>query len=191
MSRDRGVEALMRQLRAELQMLVAKSLEIGDQRRNRGGVADFSNTDTASFMMLHTVNGFIPALSQLRRTSPCPSRGSLSRPELAGGDAHHVRVRHPSQGPPRLRASRPGRHVHRPPSRAGAAGRSGVPRQGGAHRSGEAGRLHPRGSLPGPAPARAAGHRVSRCEGRGRRTGPHLPNGRAPSRSPRSTASTS
>jgi type VI secretion system protein ImpJ len=66
-------EALMRQLRTELQMLVAKSLEIGDQRRNRGGVADFSSTDTASFMMLHTVNGFIPALSHYvghRRAHP-------------------------------------------------------------------------------------------------------------------------
>jgi type VI secretion system protein ImpJ len=66
-------EALMRQLRAELEMLIAKSTELGDRRRQRGGVADFAGGDIASFGLLQTVNAFIPALSHFiahRRAHP-------------------------------------------------------------------------------------------------------------------------
>jgi type VI secretion system protein ImpJ len=66
-------EALLRLLRTELEMLITKSSEIGDQRRQRGGVADFSSTDTGNFLLLHTVNAYIPVLSHFvgqRRAHP-------------------------------------------------------------------------------------------------------------------------
>jgi type VI secretion system protein ImpJ len=56
-------EALMRQLRSIHEMLIGRSTTLGDQRRQRGGIADFSAQDTANAMLLYTVNGRIPALS--------------------------------------------------------------------------------------------------------------------------------
>jgi len=56
-------ETLMRQLRSIHEMLIGRSSTLGDQRRQRGGIADFSAQDTANAMLLYTVNGRIPALS--------------------------------------------------------------------------------------------------------------------------------
>jgi len=56
-------ETLMRQLRSIHEMLIGRSSTLGDQRRQRGGIADFSAQDTANAMLLYTVNGRIPALT--------------------------------------------------------------------------------------------------------------------------------
>jgi type VI secretion system protein ImpJ len=66
-------ETLVRQLRTELEMLITKSNTLGDMRRQRGGVADFSSSDTMNFWMLQTVNSAIPLLSHYlahRRAHP-------------------------------------------------------------------------------------------------------------------------
>jgi len=66
-------ETLMRQLRTELEMLITKSNTLGDMRRQRGGVADFSSSDSLNFWMLQTVNSAIPVLSHFiahRRAHP-------------------------------------------------------------------------------------------------------------------------
>jgi type VI secretion system protein ImpJ len=66
-------DSLMRQLRTELEMLITKSNTLGDMRRQRGGVADFSSSDTMNFWMLQTVNSAIPVLSHFiahRRAHP-------------------------------------------------------------------------------------------------------------------------
>lgn len=66
-------ELLMRLLRAELEMLITKSTDLSDRRRQRGGVADFSSSDSANFWLLHTVNGYIPLFTHLvsqRRAHP-------------------------------------------------------------------------------------------------------------------------
>ncbi|MEO5618518.1 MAG: type VI secretion system baseplate subunit TssK [Candidatus Eisenbacteria bacterium] len=55
-------ETLMKQVRSEFEMLVTKSNNLGDKRRQRGGFADFADTDAASFWMLGTVNAAIPLL---------------------------------------------------------------------------------------------------------------------------------
>lgn len=78
-------EALMRQLRAELEMLITKSSELGDRRRQRGGVADFSSSEAASFWLLNTVNSYIPTLSHVvghRRAHP--EQAYLTLASLAG-----------------------------------------------------------------------------------------------------------
>jgi type VI secretion system protein ImpJ len=78
-------EALMRQLRAELEMLVAKSNTLGDMRRQRGGIADFSSTDTMSFGMLQAVNGSIPMLSHfVAQRRAHPEQAYLGLSALAG-----------------------------------------------------------------------------------------------------------
>jgi type VI secretion system protein ImpJ len=61
-------------LRIEIEMLIAKSSELGERRRQRGrDVADFSSSETANFWLLNTVNAYIPALSHfvsVERTHP-------------------------------------------------------------------------------------------------------------------------
>jgi type VI secretion system protein ImpJ len=67
-------DTLLRQLRIEIEMLIAKSSELGERRRQRGrDVADFSSSETANFWLLNTVNAYIPALSHfvsVERTHP-------------------------------------------------------------------------------------------------------------------------
>ena len=55
-------ETLLKQVRTEFEMLVTKSNSLSDKRRQRGGFADFADTDAASFWMLGTVNSAIPIL---------------------------------------------------------------------------------------------------------------------------------
>jgi type VI secretion system protein ImpJ len=78
-------EALMRQIRALHEMLIGRASTLGDQRRQRGGIADFSAQDTANAMLLYTVNARIPALSHalLHRTMH-PEALYLALAELAG-----------------------------------------------------------------------------------------------------------
>lgn len=67
-------ETLLRQLRTQLEMLITKSSELGDRRRQRGrDLADFSSSETANFWLLNTVNAFVPTLSHFvghRRAHP-------------------------------------------------------------------------------------------------------------------------
>jgi type VI secretion system protein ImpJ len=78
-------ETLVRQLRAELEMLITKSSELGDKRRQRGGVADFSSSDSANFWLLHSVNAFIPSLSHfLAHRRHHPETVFLALASLAG-----------------------------------------------------------------------------------------------------------
>lgn len=78
-------EALMRQLRSIHEMLIGRSSTLGDQRRQRGGIADFSAQDTANAMLLYTVNGRIPALSHaLLHRSAHPEDVYLELAALAG-----------------------------------------------------------------------------------------------------------
>jgi type VI secretion system protein ImpJ len=66
-------EALMRQLRTTLEKLITKSFSLGDKRRQRGGVADFSSSDALGFWQLGTVNTYIPTLQHYvghRRAHP-------------------------------------------------------------------------------------------------------------------------
>lgn len=78
-------DTLVRQLRAELEMLITKSSDLGDKRRQRGGVADFSSSDSANFWLLHSVNAFIPALSHyLAHRRHHPEAVFLSLASLAG-----------------------------------------------------------------------------------------------------------
>jgi type VI secretion system protein ImpJ len=58
-------EALLRQLRAEFEMLVATSNTLADKRRQRGSAADFADTDAAKFFQLGVVNGFIPQIAHM------------------------------------------------------------------------------------------------------------------------------
>jgi type VI secretion system protein ImpJ len=78
-------EALLRQIRVLYEMLVAKSTALGDQRRQRGGIADFSAQDTANAMLLYTVDARIPALSHaLLHRGAHPEDVYLEFMELAG-----------------------------------------------------------------------------------------------------------
>jgi type VI secretion system protein ImpJ len=78
-------EALLRQVRVLHEMLIAKSSALGDQRRQRGGIADFSAQDTANAMLLYTVNARIPALSHaLLHRGSHPEDVYLEFMELAG-----------------------------------------------------------------------------------------------------------
>ncbi|MFN8548917.1 MAG: type VI secretion system baseplate subunit TssK [Candidatus Eisenbacteria bacterium] len=60
---------VLRTLRRLLEILVAKSTELSDRRRQSGkGVAEFGRDDVAGFWLLGTVNGYIPLLSHFLRT---------------------------------------------------------------------------------------------------------------------------
>lgn len=56
-------DALLQLLRLRHEKLIARSATLSDQRRQRGGIADFSAQDTANAMLLYTLNARIPALS--------------------------------------------------------------------------------------------------------------------------------
>lgn len=78
-------DALMRQLRTVLEMLIGKSSTLSDMRRQRGGAADFASSDAANFWMLHSVNAFIPALSHaLAHRRAHPEAVYLTLVSLAG-----------------------------------------------------------------------------------------------------------
>lgn len=78
-------EALLRQVGVVRELLVAKGTFLGDQRRQRGGIADFSAQDTANAMLLYTVDARIPALSHaLLHRSAHPEQVYLELMELAG-----------------------------------------------------------------------------------------------------------
>jgi type VI secretion system protein ImpJ len=78
-------EALLRQVGVVRELLVAKSTFLGDQRRQRGGVADFAAQDTANAMLLYTVDARIPALSHaLLHRAAHPEDVYLELMELAG-----------------------------------------------------------------------------------------------------------
>jgi type VI secretion system protein ImpJ len=78
-------EALLRQIRVLNEMLIGKSTTLGDQRRQRGGIADFSSQDTANAILLYTVNACIPALAHaLLHRSASPEQVYMELVELAG-----------------------------------------------------------------------------------------------------------
>ncbi|MCC7142179.1 MAG: type VI secretion system baseplate subunit TssK [Candidatus Eisenbacteria bacterium] len=59
---------ILRTLRRLLEILVAKSTELSDRRRQSGkGVAEFGRDDVAGFWLLGCVNGYIPLLSHFLR----------------------------------------------------------------------------------------------------------------------------
>lgn len=52
-----------------VEILIAKSSVLGEQRRQRGAsLADFTISEVAAFWLLHTVNSAIPVLAHLNRT---------------------------------------------------------------------------------------------------------------------------
>ena len=78
-------EALMRQVRSVYDMLLGKSAALGDQRRQRGGIADFSSQDAANALLLYTVDARIPAMSHaLQHRAAHPESVYLELMELAG-----------------------------------------------------------------------------------------------------------
>ncbi len=79
-------ETLLRQLRSEIEMLITKSGELGDRRRQRGkDVADFSSGESANFWLLHTVNSYIPAFAHFVGTRRAhPEQVYLTMAALAG-----------------------------------------------------------------------------------------------------------
>jgi type VI secretion system protein ImpJ len=87
---------LMGSLRRVLEILSAKSTEFSRQRRNRGaGLASFSTSESATFWLLHTVNGFIPPLQHMFSTGTAhPEQVYLTLSQLTGymytfaGDGH-------------------------------------------------------------------------------------------------------
>jgi type VI secretion system protein ImpJ len=78
-------DALMRRLTTIYDMLLGRSSTLSDQRRQRGGIADFSSQDAANALFLHTVNARIPALSHLMlHKGSHPEDVYLEFMELAG-----------------------------------------------------------------------------------------------------------
>lgn len=78
-------DTLMRQVRSLFDMLLGKSSALGDQRRQRGGIADFSAQDGANALLLYTVDARIPAMSHaILHRSAHPEDVYLELMELAG-----------------------------------------------------------------------------------------------------------
>ena len=94
-------EALLRQIRVLNEMLIGKSTTLGDQRRQRGGIADFSSQDTANALLLYTVDARIPALSHaLLHRGAHPEDVYLELMELAGQLCAFTDKIHPRDLPP-------------------------------------------------------------------------------------------
>lgn len=93
-------ERLVGLLRNVIERLIAKSSELADKRRQRGGLADFSTADTTSFLMLQTVNTAIPALLHalaVRETHPEPVYRSIA--SLVGALCTFSDALHPKDVP--------------------------------------------------------------------------------------------
>ncbi len=94
-SANSWLESMLRQF---VEILVAKSGSLGEQRRQRqAGLADFTTSDTGVFWLLHTVNSAIPAITHYFH-SPLvhPERLYLELAGLAGklttfSTEHHPR----------------------------------------------------------------------------------------------------
>jgi type VI secretion system protein ImpJ len=88
------LENVLRQL---VEILIAKSSTLGEQRRQRAAsLADFSTSEVAVFWLLHTVNTAIPALTHLFRTGLVhPERLYAELAGLAGSLMTFTTDRHP------------------------------------------------------------------------------------------------
>jgi len=93
---------LMGHLRKVLEILATKSTEFSRQRRDRGaGLAAFSTSEAASFWLLHTVNGAIPALQHAFATGHAhPEAVYLELARLAGLLFTFATEGHPKDLPP-------------------------------------------------------------------------------------------
>jgi type VI secretion system protein ImpJ len=93
---------LMGHLRKVLEIMGTKSTEFSRQRRDRGsGLAAFSTSEAASFWLLHTVNGAIPALQHVFATGHAhPETGYLELARLAGFLFTFATEGHPKDLPP-------------------------------------------------------------------------------------------
>src|SRR5437868_6134754 len=88
------LENMLRQI---VEILVAKSSSLGEQRRQRTtSLADFTTAEVAVFWLLHTVNSSIPNLAHLFRTPVLhPERLYFEMAELAGMLMTFTPDRHP------------------------------------------------------------------------------------------------
>lgn len=88
------LEDLLRQL---VEILVAKSSSLGEQRRQRNSsLADFTTSEVAVFWLLHTVNSAVPTFSHLFNTRVVhPERLYVTMAELAGKLMTFTPNRHP------------------------------------------------------------------------------------------------
>jgi type VI secretion system protein ImpJ len=77
---------LMNIVRRLLEMLLAKSSTLSEQRRQKGlGVADFTTSEVAGFWLLHTVNAYIPLMMHFHHVQKIhPERLYLTMARLAG-----------------------------------------------------------------------------------------------------------
>lgn len=84
-------------LRQVVEILVAKSSSLGEQRRQRNAsLADFTTAEVAVFWLLHTVNSSIPGMAHLFRTRLVhPERLYFEMAELAGKLMTFTPDRHP------------------------------------------------------------------------------------------------
>lgn len=88
------LENMLRQL---VEILIAKSSSLGEQRRQRTtSLADFTTSEVAVFWLLHTVNSAIPGLAHLFRTRIVhPERLYFEMAELDGKLMTFTPDRHP------------------------------------------------------------------------------------------------
>ncbi|HXD33107.1 MAG TPA: type VI secretion system baseplate subunit TssK [Pyrinomonadaceae bacterium] len=88
------LENLLRQL---VEILVAKSSSLGEQRRQRTtSLADFTTSEVAVFWLLHTVNSAVPTFAHLFHTGVVhPERLYVAMAELAGKLMTFTPDRHP------------------------------------------------------------------------------------------------
>ena len=88
------LEDMLRQL---VEILIAKSSSLGEQRRQRTtSLADFTGSEVAVFWLLHTVNSTIPNLAHLFRVPVLhPERLYFEMAELAGKLMTFTPDRHP------------------------------------------------------------------------------------------------
>jgi type VI secretion system protein ImpJ len=94
-------EAILRQLRAEFEMLVATSNTLADKRRQRGSAADFADTDAAKFFQLGVVNGYIPRIAHfLAHKHAHPEEAYLTLVSLLAQMCTLVSEPHPKDLPP-------------------------------------------------------------------------------------------
>ncbi|HTO92209.1 MAG TPA: type VI secretion system baseplate subunit TssK [Candidatus Sulfotelmatobacter sp.] len=94
-------DALMRQLRAEFEMLIATGNSLAEKRRQRGSAADFADTDAAKFFQLGVVNGFIPQIAHvLAHPRIHPERVYLMLASLMAQLCTLVSEPHPKDLPP-------------------------------------------------------------------------------------------